>query len=335
MRERWLFDLTDREGAPVRRLENVVSASLVGNVNRQIRWDGRLELGAESGVDWAAVRVAVSYQRDNGAPEPFGVYVPMLDTQTRVEGGREQVSEIVNLYDRTSIPAGDLIADTYSLTAGDTVTSLVREIIETTGERGVSITPLGERTRTDLVWDPGTSKLRIINDLLDAAGFFALYTNYSGQYVLEPYRVPALRPVVAAYVPGGRDLYTPTVETTFPDRPVNRVVLRSRGDGEKPDLLAVAENTKDFQATGVWRTSFTDDVEATSQVVLDQMAARRLAEAGQATWTRTRTTEINPNIGLNSVVSGEGGGREVVEEISVQCQPGALMQVRTREVYGG
>lgn len=45
MRERWLFDLTDREGAPVRRLENVVSASLVGNVNRQIRWDGRLELG--------------------------------------------------------------------------------------------------------------------------------------------------------------------------------------------------------------------------------------------------------------------------------------------------
>lgn len=171
MRERWLFDLTDREGAPVRRLENVVSASLVGNVNRQIRWDGRLELGAESGVDWAAVRVAVSYQRDNGAPEPFGVYVPMLDTQTRVEGGREQVSEIVNLYDRTSIPAGDLIADTYSLTAGDTVTSLVQEIIETTGERGVSITPLGERTRTDLVWDPGTSKLRIINDLLDAAGF--------------------------------------------------------------------------------------------------------------------------------------------------------------------
>lgn len=335
MRERWLFDLTDHAGTPVRRLENVVSASLVGNVNRQIRWDGRLELGAESGVDWATVRVAVSYQRDDEAPAPFGVYVPVLDTQTRVEGGRARVKETVNLYDRTSIPAGDRISDTYSLLAGDTVTSLVQEIIETTGERGVSITPLGERTRTDLVWDPGTSKLRIINDLLDAAGFFALYTNYAGQYVLEPYQVPALRPVVASYHPGGRDLYAPQVHTVFPERAVNRVVLRSRGDGDKPDLLAVAQNTKDFQATGLWRTSFTDDVEATSQTVLDQMAARRLVEAGQATWTRERVTEINPALGLNSVVAGEDGGREVVEEISIECTPGALMRVKTREVYGG
>lgn len=334
MRERWIFELVDPLGSLIGPLEDVTTAQISGNVNRQIRWDGSITLGRESGIDWTRVRVRVSYQKNDETPIRFGVFVPVLDQSDHTEGEHGQATEKISLFDRTNIPASDAVADTYTVLAGTRVTSAVRALLESTGEAGVSITEQGDTTRTDLVWDPGTTKLRIINDLLDSVGFFALHTSYGGQYVLEPYTAPRMRPVVASYMPGGRDLYTPKVSTTYPDLPVNRVILRARGDGDVPDLVATAENKADFQRTGVWRTKFSGDVEATSQTVLQSMAARQLEEAGKATWTRSRTIAVAP-LELNDVIAGADGGRETVEELSVTCTPGSLMTLETREVYGG
>ncbi|MFP7697111.1 hypothetical protein [Trueperella sp. LYQ143] len=335
MRERYWVDVLTREGVLVGRLDRFTSLSLTGNVNRQIRWDGQMETQGDPGVDWWRHRIRPMYQRDEAAPVALGVYLVEPESCKETEGlTHSRGSLSFNLYDRTRIPSLDKVEQVHTEVAGSKVTARIKALLESTGEKGVAITDRDETLRTDMVFDPGTSKLRIINDLLDAAGFFALYTDYSGQYRVTPYTAPNLRPVVRVYTPGGRDLYEPQVTTSFPETAANKVILQARGDGDAPDLIAVAQDREDFARTGTWRAIHDESVEATSQAVLDGMAQRRLREAQQATWTRSRSVEVSP-LELNSVIAGRDGGRETVEEIRITCQAGALMMVTSREVRGG
>lgn len=343
MSKEWVeYRLLHRDGREVRdvlpgvsdgRLMSVESCQISGNVNRQIRWTGRLALGISPGVDWSAYRIAPIFHRADGVQVRFGVFIVEPEMLTVREHYTADVrGETVTLHDRTKIVADDLVDSTYTISAGTKITTAVNTLIRSTGETGVSITDRADQIRTDLIWDPGTAKLRVINDLLAAAGFFALHTNTTGQFRLVPYEPPATRPVVRAYRPDGAgNRYAPTVETEFPETAINRMILKARGDGDAPDLLATASDQEDYKRTGRWRTGFDDSVEATSQVVLNGMAARRLSEARQAMWTRTRTVPVS-ELELNAIISGADGGREVVEEIETNLAAGALMTVKTRGV---
>ena len=283
MFETYRFDVLVRHGAYLGVLAGVEDASISGNANRQVKWDGQISLARPELLDHARMMIRPVYIGPAGEL-PLGVYVAEQDTLTVREGAHVDHSAArFNLYDRTRLLALDKVEATYTVVAGTSITQAVRALIASTGEVGVSITDRPETLRTDLVWDPGTSKLTIINELLDAGGFFALHTNRAGQYVLRPYEAPSTRPVVKTYAPAGRDLYHPEVSTVFPEAPANKIILRARGDGEATDLVAVALNEADFQATGSWRALFAD-VEATSQAVLDTMARRRLTGAQQAAW---------------------------------------------------
>src|SRR5690606_23496078 len=98
-----------------------------------------------------------------------------------------------------------------------------------------------ETLTSGMVWPAGTSKLRIINDLLSAINYFSLRCDGHGRYVAAPYLAPASRPVVRRFVPAPDAIHLPefTRDRDLAGIP-NKVVLVSSGSGDDEALVGVA-----------------------------------------------------------------------------------------------
>ena len=333
----WQFELVSRLGQTIGTLDGVLpGAQVSGNVHAEVRWAGSIEVQGDPGVDWNRVRVKPVRHWDDGAQSgvtPYGLYVAKLSEA--VEDSTGTVTKL-DLYDRTIVVSEDRVTGTFTVPAGRNVVGAVAEIIGSTGETGVALTPTSDVTRTDLVWEPGTTKLRIINDLAEHAGYFALWADHRGQFRFEPYTPPQDRPVAYRFMPGEQATFLPEVEWRAEATVHNRVVCVSQETGDSPAMVAVAENTNpdspySFQAQGRWVTRVEENVEAASQAVLNQHAQRLLASEGTA--GRVVSRELLPlSVELNAVVASSSGGREVVENITVSCEPARLMGITSREV---
>ena len=179
----------------------------------------------------------------------------------------------------------DTVDDRYSLAAGTLIIPTVAALIASTGETRVAVTDSAATLTAALTWEAGTSKLTIINDLLQAAGYWSLWCDGSGLFRVEPYRNPADRAVAFEFVHGETSLHMPDWGREQDNTSVpNRFIAVGQGDEDTPPLVGVAANENpdspySFQARGRWITATEEGVEAESQTVIDQYAARKLREA--------------------------------------------------------
>ena len=185
-----------------------------------------------------------------------------------------------------------------------------------------------------MLWEPGTSRLRIINDLLAAINYYALRTNPWGAYIADPYTAPGDRSVtrdltadaiVAAQWTRERDL------TNVP----NRVVLVGQSSGDTPPLIGVAENVgSDDPLSIVGRgrviAHVEENVEATSQGVIDGLAARKLADLSSPSGARVLGHAPVPLV-LHDVIRHEGV-RGAIQSWSMRLGVGEQMRTTVREV---
>ncbi|VEI13209.1 hypothetical protein [Trueperella bialowiezensis] len=337
----WTFDLVGGYGAVAGRLDGVVTGSLTGNVHAQIRWAGRLTLDKDPSVDWGQFRVRPvrHTQTSQGVvrSEPYGVYL-VRETTVDARPGVHRVE--LDLLDRTAVVAEDATATSFTVPAGTNIVTAVGQIIASTGEVGTALTPTDDVTSSDLVWEPGETKLRIINDLLEHAGYFALWADHHGQFRVEPYVAPQARPVAYQALPGDAAVHVADTRFDLPGPVHNRVICVSQSTGDNPAMIADVMNADpdsphSFQAQGRWVTRVVENVEAASQAVLDQHAQRLLA--GEGTSGRKISRRMLPSqLGLNAIITSraDGGGvrRETVETIEISLESAALMGVTSREV---
>ena len=324
----YTYRLGDLDGNVVRdRLEGVTGRTLEGNVAAPIRWTGSIVLEAPPWWDLWRTRLQVVYHRDGRPEEVVGTFHARPESAVE-QAGRAQVS--VALYDLTIHAQEDEIAGVWTETAGSVVTDRVQAILTGIGLR-TSVTPSSETLRRDLVFEETATKLRVINDLLDAAGFFALHVSPSGQFQVRPYVPPQSRPVVYSFATRPDAEHTARVDTDYPQTLPNKVIGRAPGDGDAPDLVSVAEDIVDFWETGVWRSRTYAGLEATSQATLDLQTARLLTTARDVSSTVERELLPRP-LAINDVVSDGSGARFVVERIVRPLQPGQTMTVRMRQV---
>lgn len=331
--ETWELHLVSRTGTSLGRLDGVVSAgSFTGNVNAQIRWTGGVTIRDPDRYDWNATRIKLIHVY-NGKRENFGVYI------ARVKAINETATGVIadlDLFDRTIIASEDAITASFTVKAGTNVTSAVRQILESTGELGVSITPTTDTVRSDMTWEAGTSKLKIINELADAAGYFALWCDLSGQYRFEPYRAPSARPVAYQFADHETAVHVAGASSSRPVTVHNQVVCVSQETGDAPALIGVARNEDpesphSFQAQGRWVTRFESGIEAATQAVIDSHAQRLLAEEGLGGGVYERQMLARP-FELNSVVLDADGQREVIENMQLSLKTGSLMKLKSRQV---
>lgn len=327
----YTYRLVDLDGNTIQdRLEGVSGGHVSGNVSAQIRWTGSLDLEAPPAWDLWRTQIQPIYHRTGRPDEIVGTFHARPETWT-MQAGRH--STRLALYDPTIHVMEDEITSTWTEGGGVNVVGRVQTIIRGIGLRHISVTPSDERLRRTLVFEDTVTKLRVINDILDAAGFFALHTNRLGQFQVRPYSPPRSRPVVYSFTQRPDAEHTATVSGEYPQTIPNRVIVKSPGDGEAPDLQSIKQDIDDYYQTGVWRSRTYEHVEATSQAVLDQHAERLLATARDTATVVERQMLPRP-LAINDIVSDETGQRYGVETIDRVLQSGQLMTVGMREVKG-
>lgn len=224
----------------------------------------------------------------NGEVMSLGHY--MIDVETVQYAARRGSSELL-LLDQLKVPTEDLLSAPYSVGKGANIVAAAVDVLKSCGETRVAVTPSDAVLATPQVWEPGETKLQVINDLLAIANYWGLRTDSNGYFVFAPYLLPENRPVVREFVAGDGSLmkaeYTRTNNYSGVPNRFLAVSAEYEGKEEKSNstgfdgLVGVAELTNNDSPYsydnrgGRWVTQ-SDQVEAATQKDADAIAARRL-----------------------------------------------------------
>lgn len=163
--------------------------------NAQILYPDRLEPFRDFLAPW----LTVVYADGTFRKEQVGLYVivPMRKTYT----WHNTVGE-ADGRDLTWLLAQQSFAKTYSMKSGKVFVTIVRDILEGAGFTRHSIrnsTRVSGRSRS---WPPGTSKLEIVNELLQACGMVKLFADRHGVLTSFPFVKINEAQVAATYYSG-------------------------------------------------------------------------------------------------------------------------------------
>lgn len=273
--ESYIYELLDNQDRVLGKLDNVTGGKLRMSSSAIVRGSGAIELVTNNDIDMLTNRVRVSYVWEGGIV-PLITALPSIPAENH--GLHRTLS--VELKDKLAILENDSFGYSYSLVEGTNVIDAVKDILWSAGQDAViepSTMVTGNR-----VWDATVSKLRIINDLLASANYFALYADGLGRLRANKYIEPYARPVMWQFTDeDGQGTYLPEFSRNYDPYSVpNKYICigKSEGDVEASVEEAVDYNSPyGFLARGYWVTRVDTDVEGD----LAAVANRRLIDARQ------------------------------------------------------
>lgn len=241
------------------------------------------------------------YRGDNWVEWPQGVF--LLTSPSRKSGAARQVTREVDAYDQLQVLSDDAVDDRFTIPAGDIYTDAISAQL---GSMDKNITPSTLTLPVAMEWEPGTPKLRIINDLLSAINYNSLYFNEYGQAIATPYVSPIDRAPEFIYRDDEDSVTLPDVEQTIDLFSVANKWVMVVSDADRPALRSELENTDAASLTSIparGRTilDFRTEQDAADQTTLDNKVARLAVEASQVFEEISFDTAIMPIHSHNDV----------------------------------
>lgn len=334
------LDILDASENPLGVLDGLEDGELDWLANAMVKGAGSLRVEDRGqNIDWLNVRFR-PYMRIQGLPDqPLGIFLvseaPDLWDQSRTWE--------VKLLDKTTILDQDTIAETFALPAGAVVTDEIISIIESVGITNYAVTASAATLPNAIIWEVGTSQLRIINDLLRSINYFSLYMNFLGQLVAEPYVLPAKRPLAYRFIDGATSIYEPKFRRDVDVWKIpNRFTAIGMGNGTTAALTSTQENNNPnspFSIASRGRVIGVVErgIEAADQTTLDAYALRRLVELTSPTASVEIKHAPVPGLAVNHAVHFRRGiagidHRHVVSRTKLRLNGTALATSTFREV---
>lgn len=339
--ESYRGEILDQDDRLIRDLTEMTGGSLEQNSNRKIRGGGSVDLTfhGDSEIDWGLSRFKFYYSAE-GQEWPLGVFLVEAPEDDH-DDDRDTVDVTVTLLDKLAVLDQDAVPSSYSLDKGALITEAVRGLIESAGEDKIALTASGKTLPHGKVWDAGTSKLEIVNELLDMINYFALWVDGNGVYQAQPYVPPERRAIKHTFQSGEFALQSPgwSRKQDWFQVP-NRVIMTSRSTQDEPAYVATAENLDpdskfSYPRRGYrWITMVKDGVEVADQEELQAKASRQLRDSS------TKVTNLSvdhaqidlwPN-DLVELVNPHYSGLATVTGYSFNLEHGSLVSATWREV---
>lgn len=284
-RPRWRYELLDRDDVPLGALDGVSGGSVELVALSRLGGSGSLTLDDRGqDIDWMSHRVRVSYDPGVRGVKAWPIATMLFTSPTEIHEATGTRFE-VELLPKLAVIDEDTVEGVFSLPAGAKIIPAVRSLIESTGETRIAVTDSDAVTKGQIVWEAGTPKLTIVNDLLEAAGYWSLWCDGDGQFRVEPYVAPGERAPSWVFEAGEASVHSAdwSREQDLSSVP-NRFVVVGQGDDKTPPLVGVAlnedpESPFSYQARGRWITASEEGAEVASQAAATQLAQRRLRDA--------------------------------------------------------
>lgn len=245
-----------------------------------------MDLGQD--IDWLSDRIRIS-TTVNGVTWPLGVWIPTAPVE-QWAGTRRTWT--VDLHDKLTVLNEDGVVQTYYVDTDDDVLDAVLALIASAGESLVSATDIGATVESPMMWLSGTPKLTIINDLLNASGYFPLRVDRNGVFVIEPYVQPHDRPFAYEFLDGAQSIYSDTFTRGLDNFAVpNRIIATTNGTEWVEGWIASAENEDpdspySYVNRGRWITRSYDNIDSVDVAALATWCKRKLAD-----WSNPSATE--------------------------------------------
>jgi len=204
--------------------------------------------------------------------QPLGTY---LVTSAKEQWDATGRTWSLELLDRCTVPAQDKVDQTYAVAAGTGILQEVKNLLLSSGET-ISIDESNTlATSTGMVWEVGTSKLNIINDLLNVADYNALWMDGYGNLRATPRVLPADRSIDYELLgiprelrSGEQSIYDPswTLERDSFNVPNKVIAVQAAGGEDEPAIVGVWTNEDpnspySYPRRGRWIPHVLDSVE--------------------------------------------------------------------------
>ncbi len=289
-----------------------------------------------------------------GLPEtPMGVFLVSAAKEEWRDTGRVWALE---LLDKCTVPDQDAVDQSYAVAAGTLILPEVRSILASAGEYIAINESVTLTTSTGMVWEAGTTKLKIINDLLDVAGYNSLWMDGYGNFRVTPRVLPADRPInyevlgfARELVDGEKSIYRPDWTRNRDSFEVpNRVIAVQAAGGEDEAALVGSWSNTDptspysYPSRGRWITHTLDSVETpegTEPEIIAFLQARARATLVQmsAVQAQVKIEHLPIPMRVSDVLrfaNTEAGvdARHVVTSMDLDLTPLGLMKSTLQEV---
>lgn len=291
---RWSFryELLEASGAVVETLDNVLAGTVSQNWLADIKRTATFTMRERGGIDFLSDRIRPSVRLHlppfgpmDWVEYPQGVF--LLSTPERGTSAGGVVTREVQAYDQLQVYSDDLLAARYSVAAAAVVTTAVGTLLGSVlVPPKTRVTPHTGVLAATKEWEPGTSKLRIINDLLSMINYESLSFDEDGVAVVQPYRPPAERTEEYVYADDHNGLVMPEAGQELDLFSVaNKWVLVVSEPDQLP-LVASYTNSDPSSPTSTVRrqrtiTDYRTEQEAVTLAALEAKAARLAFEASQ------------------------------------------------------
>lgn len=337
------YDRLDAARTYLGPLTNVLSGSVANNALATIKRTARFTMRETGELNYLSNLVR-PYARlgmpDGGFVEwPLGTF--SLATPDRDLDAVGVVTREVEAYDLLVVLNDDKVTDRYSIASGTAYTTALATVAASAG-LAYAITPSALTLPAAMEWEPGTSKLRIVNDLLAAINYASATVDELGVLQCRPYLSPAVRAIEYTYADGSASVRTGKARQTVDLFAVpNRWVL-VKSEPDQSALLSTYTNDDPLSPTstvsrGRTIVDFRTEQDAADQATLDAKAARLAFEASQVFEAVAFETFAMPMHGdsdmLRLELPGlEVAGRYVEQTWALPLETGAKMQHRARRV---
>ena len=324
----FLLDRNDRQD---RRLK-LLGGSLSWSKSLDVQGSGTITIITDENADWTVDRVQIWYRAELGQEK---IQYPLIvGIVGRPEVDEQAGTTTIQFFDKVALLAEDRIAKTWSFPAGKNVVDAVKEIVESVGSFH-NVPDLGQTLRTAMSWPVGTSKLTMVNKLLESIHYVPVRAD--GQGVLISHYDSATPRVSHNFTPGPECVAGP-VESDERDLSdiVNRVIGISTADGDNEPLVSVIDNVDKSSPWSIPRRGRVlaitqDNIDVSDQNALDDYVRDLLYARSQVVWTQV-IKHLRVRLDISQAVIAPNGLPFVVEEITQELTPGAMCSTKVRRM---
>lgn len=320
----------------------ITHAALADKIKRNLTG----ALSPDAGFDYQSNRLR-AYARlqmlDGGWNEwPLGTFLLTTEkTARRATVPRELVP--VTGFDLLQVLVEDKVTDRYVVASGVNYVTAIGTVLASAGLADFTITSTALTLPAPLEWEPGTEKLKIVNDLLAAINYTPLSMTPLGKPTSSPYVAPDVAALLWSYALDTASLVRPGTMTTLDLFDVPNVIVGYVSQPDRPALRSVATNSDPTSALSTVRRGrnivrildSTIVANVADQTTLDAKVAQALAETSQQYETIEYATGLMPQHNDADVVTfdyGSGANRYRETGWDMELKAGGVMTHSARRV---
>lgn len=332
------YELLDKNDVHIKDISTITRCVVRYSSLSQLKTSAEISMREDNSINYQTdrIRPICIISKGNQSMEfPLGIF--LISSPSRGIKNT-MITREMQLYSKLLLYSEDRVDNRYYVTKG---TNVIAEVKRLLGTPKLTIPDSAYTTSTNREWEIGTSKLSIINDLLDSANYTSLRVDVDGYFIAEPYVLPSDREVEIEYVDDIKSVLSPNMAEKLDLFNIPNKFIGYTNDPDAPALRSVYTNSNPESITSTTYTGRTkvepiEVLDTVSQSVLDEMVLRAAYNASQVYSHVEFETAIMPIHDYMNVIYLKHKdilqGKYTETNWEINCKAGTYMKHTARKV---